>query len=136
MTKQFSIGDFAMSLIEQNKDEYKKSVSNGLPVSVAPDPHAPDFSKIRVDEDTVTDIFAKSFGIKKKAVEKKPVVEKRVQARVVKENKKSPEQLIAEFEQVLIQARGLIQEMTTCGMLGVNMAGPTKKKKLKKKWKY
>jgi hypothetical protein len=59
-----------------------------------------------------------------------------VQARVVKENKKSPEQLIAEFEQVLIQARGLIQEMTTCGMLGVNMAGPTKKKKLKKKWKY
>jgi hypothetical protein len=136
MTKQVSIGDFAMSLIEQNKDEYKKSVSNGLPVSVTPDPYAPDLSKIRVDEDTVTDIFAKSFGIKKKAVEKKPVVEKRVPARVVKENKKSPEQLIAEFEQVLIQARGLIQEMTTCGMLGVNMAGPTKKKKLKKKWKY
>jgi hypothetical protein len=49
---------------------------------------------------------------------------------------KSPEQLIAEFEQVLVQARGLIQEMTSCGMIGVNMAGPTKKKKLKKKWKY
>ena len=73
MTKQVSIGDFAMSLIEQNKDEYKKSVSNGLPVSVTPDPYAPDLSKIRVDEDTVTDIFAKSFGIKKKAVEKKPI---------------------------------------------------------------
>jgi hypothetical protein len=26
--------------------------------------------------------------------------------------------------------------MTSCGMIGVNMAGPTKKKKIKKKWKY
>ena len=134
MTKQFSIGDFAMSLIEQNKNEYKKSVSNGLPVSM-PTPEGPDLSKIQVDEATVTDIFAKSFGIKKKAVatpvqESKKIVEK------TKPTRKSPEQLIAEFEQVLTQARSLIQEMTTCGMIGVNMAGPAKKKKLKKKWKY
>jgi hypothetical protein len=30
----------------------------------------------------------------------------------------------------------LIQEMTTCGMIGVNMSKSTKQKKLKKKWKY
>ena len=65
MTKQVSIGDFAMSLIEQNKDEYKRSTANGLPVSI-PTPDGPDLSKIQVDEATVTDIFARSFGIKKK----------------------------------------------------------------------
>jgi len=64
MTKQVSIGDFAMSLIEQNKDEYKRSTANGLPVSI-PTPDGPDLSKIQVDEATVTDIFARSFGIKK-----------------------------------------------------------------------
>jgi hypothetical protein len=134
MTKQFSIGDFAMSLIEQNKDEYKRSTANGLPVSV-PTPEGPDFSKIQVDEATVTDIFARSFGIKKKAVAK-PIQESKKIVEKTKPTRKSPEQLIAEFEQVLTQARSLIQEMTTCGMIGVNMAGPAKKKKLKKKWKY
>lgn len=135
MNKQFSIGDFALSLIEKNKDEYKRSVSNGLPVSVTPDPRAPDFSKIQVDEATVTDIFAKSFGIKKKVVAK-PIQESKRIIEKPKPTNKSPEQLIAEFEQVLTQARSLIQEMTTCGMIGVNMAGPAKKKLKKKKWKY
>jgi hypothetical protein len=130
-----SIGDFAMSLIERNKDEYKKSVSNGLPVSVAPEPNAPDFSKIQVDEATVVDIFARSFGIKKKTVAK-PIQESKKIVQKPKSSMKSPEQLIAEFEQVLVQARGLIQEMTSCGMIGVNMAGAAKKKKIKKKWKY
>jgi len=134
MTKQFSIGDFAMSLIEKNKDEYKKSTANGLPVSV-PTPDGPDLSKIQVDEATVTDIFAKSFGIKKKAVAR-PVQESKKIVEKINPPKKSPEQLIAEFEQVLTQAKGLIREMTTCGMIGVNMAGPIKKKKIKKKFKY
>jgi len=135
MTKQVSIGDFAMSLIEQNKDEYKRSTANGLPVSI-PTPDGPDLSKIQVDEATVTDIFARSFGIKKKAVARPVQESKRVEERI-KPKTKSPEQLIAEFEQVLVQARGLIQEMTTCGMIGVNMAGPGKKKKKKKKsWTY
>jgi hypothetical protein len=127
-----SIGDFAMSLIEQNKNEYKRSTSNGLPVSI-PTPDGPDLSKIQVDEATVTDIFARSFGIKKKAVARPVQESKRVEERT---KTKSPEQLIAEFEQVLVQARGLIQEMTSCGMIGVNMAGAAKKKKIKKKWKY
>lgn len=126
-----SIGDFALSLIEKNKDEYKKSVSNGLPVSV-PTPDGPDYSNIKVDEATVTDIFAKSFGLKKKTVSK-PIRESRV---LESKKTKSPKELVAEFEQVLVQARQIIQEMTTCGMLGVNMAGPVKKKKIKKKWKY
>lgn len=134
MNKQISIGDFAMSLIQKNKDEYKRSVSNGLPVST-PIPEGPDLSKIQVDEATVTDIFAKSFGIKKKVVAK-PIQESKRLVEKPRPTSKSPEQLIAEFEQVLTQARSLIQEMTTCGMIGVNMAGPTKKKKLKKKWKY
>jgi hypothetical protein len=134
MTKQFSIGDFALSLIEKNKDEYKRSTANGLPVSI-PTPDGPDLSKIQVDEATVTDIFAKSFGIKKKTVAK-PLQESKKIVEKASPVKKSPEQLIAEFEQVLTQARSLIQEMTTCGMIGVNMAGPAKKKKLKKKWKY
>ena len=129
-----SIGDFALSLIEKNKDEYKRSTSNGLPVSV-PTPDGPDLSKIQVDEATVTDIFAKSFGIKKKVVAK-PIQESKKIVEKTKPTSKSPEQLIAEFEQVLTQAKSLIQEMTTCGMIGVNMAGSAKKKKLKKKWKY
>ena len=127
-----SIGDFALSLIEKNKDEYKRSVSNGLPVAT-PEPQGPDLTKIQVDEETVTDIFAKSFGIKRKPVSKKLHESRREEP---KKQSKSPEQLIAEFEQVLTQAKGLIQEMTSCGMIGVNMAGPAKKKKLKKKWKY
>lgn len=132
MKPGMSIGDFALSLIENNKDEYKQSTTNGLPVSV-PMPDGPDYSNIKVDEDTVTDIFAKSFGIKKKPVSK-PIKESRIVQ--PKKTTRSPEILIAEFEQVLSQARHLIQEMTTCGMIGVNMAGSTKKKKLKKKWKY
>lgn len=131
MTSKISIGDFAMSLIQKNKDEYKKSVSNGLPVTVTPEPNALDISKVNVDESTITEIFEKSFGIKK-FVNKKPI--KKVHQ--VIENKKSPEQLVAEFEQVLVEARHIIQEMTSCGMLGVNLAGPTKRKKIKKKWKF
>lgn len=134
MSKQISIGDFAMSLIQNNKDEYKRGVSNGLPVP-APTPQGPDLSKIEIDEATVTDIFAKSFGIKKKVVAKPIQESKRVVEKTMPE-RKSPEQLIAEFEQVLTKAKGLIQEMTSCGMIGVNMAGSAKKKKLKKKWKY
>lgn len=133
MKSSISIGDFALSLIEKNKDEYKHGISNGLPVAT-PRPDGPDYSNIRVDEDTVTDIFARSFGIKKKAVSK-PIRESRM-LEPKKKPKKSPEQLIAEFEVVLSQARSLIQEMTSCGMIGVNMAGPVKKKKIKKKWKY
>jgi len=132
MKPGMSIGDFALSLIQKNKDEYKHGVSNGLPVAT-PRSDGPDYSNIKVDEDTVTDIFARSFGIKKKAVSKSIKEYRREQPR---KQSKSPEQLIAEFEQVLSQAKGLIQEMTSCGMIGVNMAGPAKKKKIKKKWKY
>jgi hypothetical protein len=132
MKPGMSIGDFALSLIQKNKDEYKHGISSGLPVAT-PRPDGPDYSNIRVDEDTVTDIFAKSFGIKKKAVSKS-IKESQVVA--PKKTTKSPEQLIAEFEVVLSQARSLIQEMTSCGMIGVNMAGPVKKKKKLKKWKY
>lgn len=52
---------------------------------------------------------------------------------------KTAKELVVEFKGLIFQAKALIKEMTTCGMLGVNMGAPTsdpmkpKKKVVKKK---
>lgn len=47
-------------------------------------------------------------------------------------DEKTPKELVSELKDLIAKAKGLIQEMTTCGMLGVG-PGPTAKPKKKKK---
>lgn len=45
------------------------------------------------------------------------------------------ESLLREFQEVIQRGKELIEEMTTCGMIGVNMAGPRPGKRIVKKKK-
>ena len=56
---------------------------------------------------------------------------------LVIEDVRTIQECVQEFKLVMAQARGLLEEMTTCGMIGVNMGPAPKdpKKALKKKAK-
>ena len=123
-----SIGDFAMELIA--KDLKKKGIEQ---ISEQVEP-GKDLSKVQLSDNTYNLIMEQSFGIKS---EKKPqpVQETKVSTPVeqaVKVNK-TPDQLLAEFTDIVVKARALLQEMTTCGMIGVGPGKVKKKKKLKSK---
>lgn len=100
------IGDFAASLILENKNPVTKAKIKPIVES-----KGPDISKIVVEESFVNKITGK---------------------------KRSPEELIKEFESLLIKGKELINEMTSCGMIGTTQA-PTQptavKPKIKKKKK-
>lgn len=124
-----SIGDFAMELIA--KDLQKKGVE---PIMEQATP-GKDLSKVKLSSNTYDLIMEQSFGIK---VDKKPVQEIKVfipveQPKIVN---KTPDQLLAEFTEIIVKARGLLAEMTTCGMIGVGPGKKTIKRKKKFSRKY
>jgi len=124
-----SIGDFAMDLIA--KDLQKKGIE---PIREQVTP-GKDLSQVKLSDNTYDLIMEQSFGIK---VEKKlQPVTKPTQVlteskELVQPVKKTPDQLLAEFTEIIVKARGLLVEMTTCGMIGT---GPGKKM-IKKKRKF
>lgn len=83
----------------------------------ASDPSMPDLRE--VPDVDVNDLF----GAPK---QKKVVTEAKAPQ---KDLKQEMLELMVEFKQVVQKANKLFSEMTTVGMLGVNMAGPTKKPK-------
>lgn len=71
---------------------------------------------------------AKPLPTRLKAVVKKEVLVEEKEAET-----KTMQELIVEFKKCVFQAKAIINEMTTVGALGVNMAPPAKKKVVKKK---
>ena len=83
----------------------------------ASDPSMPDLRE--VPEVDINDLF----GAPK---QKKVVTESKAPQKDLKQEMLD---LMVEFKQVVQKANKLFSEMTTVGMLGVNMAGPSKKSK-------
>ena len=81
----------------------------------------PDYSNVQVPDDYVNKITGKPTKI----------VETKTSNKVVKEAKVNI--LISELSQVIQKAKGIIQELTTCGMIGTS---PGVVQKSKKKIKY
>lgn len=110
-----SIGDYAEALLKSNKPV----VTESRKTTTVYEPKAPDLSKVKIEESDINKIIGKSFGIKPK--------------------EKTPNELIAEFTEVVKRGKQIIEEMTSCGMLGVGPATTFKsapKKKSKKKGGY
>lgn len=139
---EFSIADFAESLILEDSKSKKPSLRH--PSLPAMPTGGKDISHIEVTEKDMGDIMARSFGVP--IVQKKESVVESKSTITPKKANKSPEELLKEFSEVLIKGKQLIVEMTSCGMLGTNMADPRpgktvigkkkKKKKVSLGWKF
>lgn len=132
-----SIGDFAEQLLVN--DQITADATNE---SVA-DPEAPDIRGVDVDDDMMSRILMESFGKGTPEVTQEVTPEvslprlnkpaKVVQTDLSEAYKTS---LLVRLRRVKAETKAIIEEMTTVGMLGVNMAGELKdpfKKKRKKK---
>ena len=104
-----SIGDYAESLMKKAAPEILK------PKAKTMESLGPDLSNIELTEENINQFLGKK---------NKP-------STVVKPKSKSPDELVYEFHQLLIQAKSLIKEMTSVGMLGVNQAGPEQSNPMK-----
>ena len=122
-----SIGDIAMGILAN--DLKKKGVE---PIREAVEP-GKDLSKVKLSDNTYNLIMEQSFGIRptKKAA---PVQETKVFTPVEQPKKvnRTPDQIVAEFTEIVVKSRALLAEMTSCGMIGI---GPGKVAKKKKKLK-
>lgn len=108
------------SMVENPKQTLIESVRTSSKESLAPD-----ISNIEVKDDYASLILERSFGVESKPRQKK-IERVRVPNRGINA-------LVNEFFEVVSKAKSLIQEMTTCGMLGTNTTGLKKKKKVKRK---
>ena len=126
-----SIGDFAMDLIA--KDLQKKGIE---PIKEQMEP-GKDLSKVKLSDNTYNLIMEQSFGIRvdKKSQPVQKIVEFTKVKQPTKVNK-TPDQLLAEFTEIIVKARGLLAEMTTCGLLGTSQVPKKKIKTQKSTFKY
>lgn len=115
---------FADSLIENDITQLKASGTKLVvdPINGITKVNAPDVSKVSTPDSLFESIMEQSFGIKSA----KPKVEpkKEVQKEVKVEEEKSVEYYSQELVKLIKQAQSLINEMTSCGSIGVNTAGP------------
>lgn len=113
-----SIGDFAEQLLTENKIDIKTNMSQS-------DPDCPNLETVEITDDAMSRILSEGFNIGTK-IETKPIITEAYKT-----------SLLNRLERVKEETRAIIDEMTTVGMIGVNMAGPThdplKKKKKKRK---
>lgn len=141
-SKGLSIGDFAEQLIQKDSTLIKEGKKSPIPSVNNPafgleEPKdQPDIRQINLEDDYHKRILAESFG--ENVEEDTTLVHRpRRQLKLVesKKSERTPEDILDEFIFVVEKGKELIQEMTTVGMLGVNLGGPeaTKSKKKKKK---
>lgn len=102
----------------------KPTAPSPAPMSKMP---APDVRNIKVSEDQVAKIIAESFGSKPEVQEEPEVTNESADEKVTKLN-----DLVQKLAKLVVEAKGIIQEMTTCGMLGTNQKFVLNDKKKKK----
>lgn len=124
------IANFAANLISEQVSGKKKSFE--APILKG---EGPDLRNVKVSSNSVNLILEQSFGIKQSKLEKpkEEVLTEETKIKEVEKPIKTPNDLLVEFQELILKARGLIQEMTSCGLLGISQVS---KKKTKKKWKY
>lgn len=126
----FDIANIAESILKTESKDSKKIISTPKGIMKS---DAPDISKVKVPETYTSVILENSFGVKSK----KPV--KKIEAPVIEEEVQEVDldAYVRRLVTLISEAKSLIDEMTTCGSIGMNMGGysskPAKKKlKVKK----
>jgi hypothetical protein len=140
-----SVGDFAEQLIAQGQTEPTKGIAppvfEGDPSVYSADvaAQAPDISEVVVPNDFVNSIVESKGDFSQALAESKAPVE-RVAGPQAPQGPIEPlsemtelKTLIQELKDMIVEVKNTLSEMTTVGAIGVNMAGPEKKKKKSKK---
>jgi len=125
-----SVADFATQLLEGGEirndlQSETAAVGNDTLKEFNSLPESPDISDVEVPMDFVNSIT----GVKSSL---KPLTETTNKQTNLEDKAKN---IISQLSNLLTEAKEVINEMTTVGMIGVNMAGPQKpvKKKVRKK---
>lgn len=126
------IGDFAEMLINQQIAGTSPSVQKASNVKQR------DISRVKVPNDMMRDILSESFDVK--VPEQEEVMEETVENTVqpINEDMLLTESTAKELIHSIEELKELLSEMTTAGMVGVNLPGgkPTKPKKRSKPYEY
>ena len=128
-----SVGDFAAQLLEgggiRNDLQSESTAVANEPLREFNNlPESPDISDVEVPMDFVNSIT----GVKSPPKARKALIETATRKTNLEDKAKN---IISQLSNLLTEAKEVINEMTTCGMISVNMAGPQKpaKKKVRKK---
>ena len=129
-----SVIDLAMGILE-NMDAGK----DVLPDSPAPrkrikDPNisdfVPDVTDTNVSEDYIANILEGTMGVTVERKKKVPIKEQqKIQSKPTKINEEKITDLITRLSSLLAEAKQMLNEMTTVGMIGTNLSGKSSKKK-------
>lgn len=126
------IGDFAEMLINQQMAGTSPSVQKTSNVKQR------DISRVEVPNDMMRDILSESFDVK--VPEQEEVMEETVETTVqpINEDMLLTESTAKELIHSIQELKELLSEMTTAGMIGVNLSErkPTKPKKQSKSYEY
>lgn len=114
---------FASELVENDIKELKSSGTKLIvdPIQGVTKVKGPDISKVQTSEALMEAIMEQSFGVKSE-VKKAPKVEPKPEVKIEEEH--DAEYYSQELLKLIKQAQSLINEMTSCGSIGVNTAGP------------
>jgi len=129
-----SVIDLAMGILE-NMDAGK----DVLPDSPAPrkrikDPNisdfVPDVTDTNVSEDYIANILEGTMGVTVERKKKVPIKEQqKIQSKPTKINEEKITDLITRLSSLLAEAKQMLNEMTTVGMIGTNLSSKGSKKK-------
>ena len=110
---------------ENTSPKIKNQLSDGFVTG-----EAPDVSDTTVTDDYITNILEGSMGVtverKKKVVIKE---QNKTQPKPTKINEGKITDLITRLSSLLAEAKQMLSEMTTVGMIGTNLSGKGSKKK-------
>lgn len=131
---KMSIIDLAMGILENmdaGKDVLTDSPASRTPVK---DPNVsdfvPDVSDASVSEDYISNILEGTMGVTVEKKKKVPVKEhNKLQSKPAKINEEKLTDLITRLSSLLAEAKQMLTEMTTVGMIGTNLQGKGFKKK-------
>jgi len=117
--------------MDSGKDTLIDSPAPRMPVR---DPNVsdfvPDVSDTNVSEDYIANILEGSMGVTVERKKKVPVKEQqKVQSKPTKINEEKLTDLITRLSSLLAEAKQMLNEMTTVGMIGTNLQGKGSKKK-------
>ena len=128
-----SVADFATQLLESggvrnDLQSESAAVGNNTLKEFNNLPESPDISDVEVPMDFVNSIT----GVKSPPKAREALIETATRKTNLEDKAKN---IISQLSNLLTEAKEVINEMTTCGMISVNMAGPGHKHKKKSKKK-
>jgi len=118
-----SIGSFAEDIINKDFQQIQEGAGTSLGTDESQILAGPqvDIKNVEVSESFVKSLLGESYS-NVEDIEESP------EPTLFGNPIESPQILLDKLNSLIAEARKVIEEMTTAGMIGVNMAGPAKKK--------